>query len=88
MKPNHNAAGLPSTRPTNMQEPPLGRPEWTWTLTPQNRTPPPGTPFDEDFIPSTARRQQPADPSERIHTENYFAPLSEEQALAEAAASA
>ncbi len=54
-------------------------------LDPAEQGTPPGTPLDEDFIPSTTRGQETADPSESIRTENYFTPLSEEQALAEAA---
>jgi hypothetical protein len=39
---------------------------------------PPSTPFDEDFTPSTTRGQILADPTRRVHTENYFTPLNTE----------
>ena len=55
---------------------------------PEGRGTPPGTPFDEDFTPSTTRGRGTADPPASARTENYYTPLSEEQAAAEAAAAA
>ena len=42
---------------------------------PMEQETPPGTPFDEDFTPSTTRGQTSADPARGVHTENYFTPL-------------
>jgi hypothetical protein len=52
----------------------------------EERGTPPGTPFDEEFIPSTDRGRQTVDPQGSVHTENYYTPLSEELTPAEAAA--
>ncbi len=55
---------------------------------PKGQVTPPGTPFDDEFIKSTTPGRQTADPPGSVRTENYFTPLSEEQASGEAAAAA
>jgi len=39
---------------------------------PQGRGTPPGTPFDEGYIPSTTRGKTTAGATGSVHTENYF----------------
>ena len=41
----------------------------------QEQEAPPGTPFDDDFIPSTTTGHTLADPTGGVHTENFFTPL-------------
>jgi hypothetical protein len=36
---------------------------------------PPSTPFDDGFTPSTTKGYTSADPTRKIHTENFFTPL-------------
>ena len=42
---------------------------------PMEQGTPPGTPFDENFSPSTTRGQTSADPTRGVHAETYFTPL-------------
>jgi len=41
----------------------------------QGQGTPPGTPFDDGFMPSTTRCYTIADPTGTVHTENYVTPL-------------
>ena len=54
---------------------------------PAGQDTPPSTPFDEGSVHTMTQGQQDTGP-ESIRTKNYFTPLAEEQAPAEAASAA
>ena len=41
----------------------------------QGQGTPPGTPFEDDFSPSTTRGHTTMDPTGSVRTDNYFTPL-------------